>query len=576
MPALRPLLLAALLLALGAGLPAPHAAYAAGVVGSGTPASCTEADLAAKLSAGGSITFDCGPSPATIAITSEKLISADTMLDGGGQITLRGNGATRILRTIDGTFNGATVLKVINVTIIGLTIENGVTSDQGGAIKVGFWNNFTLKDSTLRDNRATKDDENCAGGGAIFIGGGSTARIEGSTFSGNQANNGGAINSLRTNLTVIDSNFDGNHATHTDKINQFSDCGGGGGLYIDGARGTESGGPQPTIIQGSSFRNNTTNNHGGGMFAGLYPNESIQILGTTFDGNVVTKAASKDSSGTGGGIWYGSATGAANNATFTLKDSTLANNHAVGQGGGFWTSAGVTISNVTFAGNDATDSSISDLENYRRGNGGALAVNNNAPVAITNATFANNHAGFNGGAIAGGASITLKNTLFANNSADWPLKIMQHCTSALTDGGNNMQYPAKNPNPNYFNETNCTNSITIANPQLGALADNGGGTKTMALPNASPAVGAGNNATCPAADQRGVARPQGTRCDIGAFELLLALALSPSFAGAGEPGFTLTVTGAGFSAASNVLWGGDARPTSFVSATLLRATIAAA
>jgi predicted outer membrane repeat protein len=231
---------------------------------------------------------------------------------------------------------------------------------------------------------------------------------------------------------------------------------------------------------------------------------------------------------------------------------------------------------VTFFGNDATDSSISNPDDWRRGNGGALAVNNNAPVAITNATFANNHSGFNGGAIAGGTSITVKNTLFANNTTDWPIKIMQHCTNALTDGGNNMQYPAKNPNPNYFNETNCTNSITIADPQLGPLADNGGGTKTMALPNASPAVGAGNNATCPAADQRGVARPQGASCDIGAFELVLRLALSPSFAGAGEPGLTLTVTGAGFSAASKVLWDGQERPTTFVSATTLRASITAA
>src|SRR5215207_2926231 len=162
MPAPRLLLLAALIFALGAALPAPRAAYAAGVVGSGTPASCTEADLAAKLSAGGSITFDCGPSPATIAITSEKLIGSDITIDGGGKISLHGNGATRILRSIDGTFNGTTVLKVINVTIQGLTIENGVTSDQGGAIKVGFWNNFTLKDSTLRDNRRLADQDHAA------------------------------------------------------------------------------------------------------------------------------------------------------------------------------------------------------------------------------------------------------------------------------------------------------------------------------------------------------------------------------------------------------------------------------
>jgi hypothetical protein len=326
MPAFRPLLVAALLLALGGALPQPRPAYAAGVVGSGTPASCSEAALASRLAGGGTVTFDCGPSPVTIAITGEKLIGADTTIDGGGKITLRGNGATRILRSIDGTFNGTSVLKVIKVTLVGLTIENGVTSGQGGAIEVGFWNDFTLKSSTLRDNRATKDDENCAGGGAIFIGGGSTARIERSVFSANQANNGGAINSLRTNLTIVGSQFDSNHATHTDRINQFADCGGGGALYIDGARGAESGGPLPTLIQASSFTGNTTNNHGGGVFAGLYPNESIRIEQSSFDGNVVTKAASKDSCGSGGAIWYGSATGSANNATFTLKDSTLANN----------------------------------------------------------------------------------------------------------------------------------------------------------------------------------------------------------------------------------------------------------
>jgi predicted outer membrane repeat protein len=565
----------ALLFSLCVALPAPRSANAASVVGSGTAASCTEAGLAAALAAGGTITFNCGPAPATIAITSEKLISSDTTLDGGGTVTLHGNGSTRILRSIDGTFNGTTVLKVINVTMSGLTIENGNTADQGGGIKVGFWNNFILRDSTLRNNRATKDDENCAGGGAIFIGGGSTARIERSVFSANQANNGGAINSLRTNLTILDSSFDGNQAIHTNRINQFPDCGGGGGLYIDGARAPSSGGPQPHIIQGSSFTNNTTNNHGGGLFAGLYPNESIQINRTTFDGNVVTKAASMSSSGTGGAIWYGSGSGSANNASFALTNSTIANNKAVGQGGGFWTSASATITNVTFYGNDATDSSITNPDDWRRGNGGALAVANNAPVAITNATFASNHSGFNGGAIAG-KTITLKNTLFADNSTDWPIKIMQHCTDALIDGGNNMQYPPKNPNPNYFNETNCTNSITIASPQLGPLADNGGGTRTMALPNGSPAVNAGNNSTCPTTDQRGIARPQGAKCDIGAFELVLTLSLNPRFVEAGGPGFTLTVTGAGFTSSSKVLWNGQQRPTVFVSSTALRATIASA
>jgi hypothetical protein len=56
-------------------------------------------------------------------------------------------------------------------------------------------------------------------------------------------------------------------------------------------------------------------------------------------------------------------------------------------------------------------------------------------------------------------------------------------------------------------------------PKLGALATNGGPTQTHAPLAGSPAIDAGPLAPCPtAADQRGVARPQGLRCDIGAVE----------------------------------------------------------
>ena len=53
---------------------------------------------------------------------------------------------------------------------------------------------------------------------------------------------------------------------------------------------------------------------------------------------------------------------------------------------------------------------------------------------------------------------------------------------------------------------------------LGALADNGGPTPTRALLPGSPAIDAGSCASDAADDQRGVARPQGDGCDIGAFE----------------------------------------------------------
>jgi hypothetical protein len=60
------------------------------------------------------------------------------------------------------------------------------------------------------------------------------------------------------------------------------------------------------------------------------------------------------------------------------------------------------------------------------------------------------------------------------------------------------------------------------NPLLEKLADYGGQTNTMALRHRSPAVDAGSR--CNSTDQRRVKRPQGPRCDIGAFELRKARA----------------------------------------------------
>jgi hypothetical protein len=64
-----------------------------------------------------------------------------------------------------------------------------------------------------------------------------------------------------------------------------------------------------------------------------------------------------------------------------------------------------------------------------------------------------------------------------------------------------------------------TGSGNIDNdPLLGPLQDNGGFTQTMALGAGSPAIDTGEDVSCPANDQRGVSRPQGDHCDIGAFE----------------------------------------------------------
>ncbi|MBL8058123.1 MAG: IPT/TIG domain-containing protein, partial [Anaerolineales bacterium] len=78
-----------------------------------------------------------------------------------------------------------------------------------------------------------------------------------------------------------------------------------------------------------------------------------------------------------------------------------------------------------------------------------------------------------------------------------------------------------------------------------------------------------------AVDQRGIARPQGGACDIGAAEVVLQLAAWPSVVAVADGAFTLTVTGAGFTAGSQIVWRGQALTTTLVDPATLRATVGA-
>jgi uncharacterized repeat protein (TIGR01451 family) len=73
-------------------------------------------------------------------------------------------------------------------------------------------------------------------------------------------------------------------------------------------------------------------------------------------------------------------------------------------------------------------------------------------------------------------------------------------------------------NPSDSNDRRCAAGVAFAEPRLGPLAPNGGLTATMALLPGSPALNAGVACPPPATDQRGVSRPQGAACDVGAFE----------------------------------------------------------
>jgi len=73
------------------------------------------------------------------------------------------------------------------------------------------------------------------------------------------------------------------------------------------------------------------------------------------------------------------------------------------------------------------------------------------------------------------------------------------------------------PSCNVINQDPTVNFV-VADAGVGTLAANGGLTPTHALLGGSPAIDKG--VACPNDDQRGVARPQGAACDIGAFEFV--------------------------------------------------------
>ncbi|HEX3896261.1 MAG TPA: Ig-like domain-containing protein [Rudaea sp.] len=65
----------------------------------------------------------------------------------------------------------------------------------------------------------------------------------------------------------------------------------------------------------------------------------------------------------------------------------------------------------------------------------------------------------------------------------------------------------------------CTN-LFVTDPKLGPLAENGGFTRTLLPGFGSSAIDTGSDGNCPAMDQRGLSRPQGPHCEIGAVEVI--------------------------------------------------------
>jgi hypothetical protein len=569
---------------------------AAGTVGSGTPASCTESALASAVSGGGMVSFNCGSDPVTITITSTLDISAaTTTIDGGGLITLSGAGSQRIIR--HRSLSAASTLTLRNLTITdGYASGKASAANGAGVLSIfqganpSFKPTLIIENVTFRNNRSVQAGGATAydyGGGAIYSQGGSVT-ISNSQFLNNHADNGagGAVHILQSGLSISGTTFDGNSA-----IGSRPQDSQGGAIYIDGLGGANG----VFSVSESSFRNNQSYNSGGAIYVNMYEDSTrTTIVRSSFENNaIIGGSGGLGGAISGGGTNRGSGTG---NPEISIRESTFANNRVQrssspfdGSGGAlaFAQRARISISNSTFFRNRAEGSSVN-------ANGGALyVVNNTDQFSITNSTFAENSAGWVGGAISnarisGNPGGILRNVLFANNSADngphdWD--IQQHCSSELDDQGGNFQYPPRNSNGNFFNEVTCfagksdlsqRNLPDFQDPQLLSLAETGGPTKTIPLAHTSPAINAAIGSNCPSTDQRGTAR--NGACDSGAHEFgstpYLA-ALTPAFAQVGSSTLQITLSGADFSPSSTVNWNGSSRTSSLVDATTIVLTIPA-
>lgn len=430
---------------------------------------------------GTNLTFDANTALAAGAVYS----TANLSLTGGA---LTANTATTNYGGAVYAAATASVPVALSLTDVDLTGNSAPTS--GGALYATANATTTVRDSLISENTSqsgagvyssgtlTVRDSTISGNDASYQGGGLTngsttpadtpvATIVDTEVSGNTAVIGGGLQSLtKGTLTVTGGRIEANTA-----------AGGGGVLLGDGATGS---------ITGAVVKGNIATTVGG---AGVFNSGKLSVVRSHLDANQALT-----NNGLGGALYSGSSTA---NAVTTLDvdASTLSNNSAYGGSALLVHSTGTgatnttTIARSTISGN--TSSSVyGAIEQVGR------------PVTITNSTITDNSAASGGaGAIAAGAPAGggVSGTVFAGNTP-------RACTGPVLNNGGNHAGPGN---------LGC-GVAPSTDPQLGALGDNGGPTPTRLPSAASPLL---DKLTCGAgADQRGTARPQGAKCDIGAVE----------------------------------------------------------
>jgi hypothetical protein len=207
-----------------------------------------------------------------------------------------------------------------------------------------------------------------------------------------------------------------------------------------------------------------------------------------------------NSAGTSGG-------GVHNDGTLTVTNSTIAGNSAETRGGGVHNGGTLTVTNSTITGNSARS-------------GGGMA-NPHGTLTVTDSTITGNSAASIGGGVSNSGFGALARTLVSGNTAPFGPEMFNFGTLSADDYnlfGVDGQAGVEGFHPG---PTDVVPAAGVRlRDMLRRLADNGGPTRTHALVPGSPALDAipPTDPGCTGTDQRGVPRPQGSGCDIGAVE----------------------------------------------------------
>jgi Ca2+-binding RTX toxin-like protein len=336
---------------------------------------------------------------------------------------------------------------------------------------------------------------------------------------------GGVRVNLNTAVTLSGVTVTGNHSPNI-----------GGGVHNSGTL---------TVI-GSTINGNTTSTTSGNGGAGVASTGSTTISGSTVSGNTITSPddASNGSGVSGGGLMQ------ASGGTMTVLDTTIASNTINSlDATKFPSGAGVGVSNgdltlrrTLLTGNIAGGGTAS---------GGAVSFEDdtaNNTVVVENSTLSGNAAssvGSQGGAIVISKGVMqIANATFTNNTSTFGRAVYYRQSfepaSSVTargsifqeDNGNECASPTGDLTSAGYNiDRNVSCGLAGTGDQqnttvsLGSLASNGGPTQTHALLSGSNGIDDIPQADCDdtagdplTSDQRGAPRPQGSVCDIGAFE----------------------------------------------------------